>query len=90
MTTNRSMVLHGTMRMPTSLRSKPDPGPKRAAGRDGKTMIGAYLDKEAVYTIQELLLRLTRERGEKVTMQEAIEESLTTFCDKHGVQLKPK
>ena len=63
---------------------------KSSGGRAGKTMIGAYLDKEAVYTIQELLLRLTRERGQKVTMQEAIAEALTAYCDKHGVQLKLK
>ena len=57
-------------------------------GRAGKTMIGAYVEKNAVFTIQELLLRLSRERGERVTMQEAIVESLADFCRKHGVALE--
>lgn len=61
---------------------------KRASGRAGKTMIGAYVEKDAVYTIQELLLRLSRERGERVTMQEAIVEALTDYCKKHGLDFK--
>ncbi|MGO9005295.1 MAG: hypothetical protein ACLQB4_05965 [Beijerinckiaceae bacterium] len=61
---------------------------KTKAGREGKTMIGAYADKDGVYTVQEVLLKLSRERREKVTMQEAIVEALTDFCKKHGVEVR--
>ena len=51
-------------------------------------MIGAYADKDGLYTVQEVLLKLSRERRAKVTMQEAIIEALTDFCKKHGVEVK--
>jgi hypothetical protein len=53
--------------------------------RAGKTMIGAYVDKDGAFTIQELLLKRSREQGERVTMQEAIVEALTDYCKKYGV-----
>lgn len=65
-----------------------EPRRSRGPGREGKSMIGAYVDKGALYTIQELLLRLSRDRGERVTMQEALTEALGDFCRKHGVELK--
>lgn len=55
--------------------------------REGKTMIGAYVAKPDLYTIQELLLRLTRARAEKVTMQEFITSAIRSECEKHGVKL---
>lgn len=58
-----------------------------SGGRAGKTMIGAYLDKGDLYIVQELLLRLSRERGSRVTMQDAIIEGLRDYCGKHGVTL---
>ena len=63
---------------------------KRGAGaREGKTMIGAYVDKTDLYTIQELLLRLSRERGGKVTMQDFIVGALRAELEKHDVKLGP-
>ena len=50
-------------------------------------MVGAYVDKADLYAIQELLIRLTRERDAKITMQEFILSALHTECDKHGVKL---
>jgi len=61
---------------------------KAKSGREGKTMIGAYADKDGAYAVQEVLLKLSRERRVKVTMQEAILEALTDFCKKHGVDVK--
>jgi hypothetical protein len=58
-----------------------------SGGRAGKTMIGAYLDKADLYIVQELLLRLSRERGSRVTMQDAIIEGLCDYCAKYGVTL---
>jgi hypothetical protein len=63
-------------------KEKPEPG-----SRDGKTMIGAYVSKDALYTLQEHLLKLTRKRGKKVTMQEFIIEALRTQCAKDNIKI---
>jgi hypothetical protein len=62
------------------------PPPHRA----GKTLAGGYIDKTDHYIIQELCLRLTRERGQRMTMQEFFVEALTRECDRHGVKLTGK
>jgi hypothetical protein len=58
-----------------------------AGSRDGKTMIGAYVSKDALYTLQEFLLKLTRKRGKKVTMQEFIIDALRAECTKHNIKI---
>jgi hypothetical protein len=55
--------------------------------RKGKMQIGGHFDPADVYTLQELLARETRERGNKKTMQEALEEMVADYCKKHGVTL---
>jgi hypothetical protein len=65
-----------------------EPQPKRA--RAGKTLAGAYLDKTDLYIIQELCLRLTRERGSRMTMQEFAVEAFRRECERHGVKLTGK
>ena len=68
-----------------------DPTPeRRSAARAGKTLAGAYLDKTDLFIIQELCLRLGRERGQRMTMQEFVVEALTRECDRHGVKLTGK
>ncbi len=52
--------------------------------RDGKTMIGAYIEKDSLYALQGMLLDLTRARGQRVTMQDAITEALNDYCKKNG------
>jgi hypothetical protein len=65
--------------------------PRRSAtSRAGKTLAGAYLDKTDLFIIQELLLRLSRERGERMTMQEFTVEALTREAARHGVKLTGK
>lgn len=58
-----------------------------ARGRAGKTQIGAYFEKVEVFTIQEVLARVSRKRGERVTMQDAIQEAMREWCAKEGVKL---
>ena len=58
-----------------------------AAYRMGKTLAGAYLDKTDLFIIQELCLRLGRERGRKMTMQEFAVIAFTEKCERHGVKL---
>lgn len=53
-----------------------------------KTMqIGGHFDPADVFTLQELLMRESRERGTKKTMQEAMQEMVADYCKKHGVTL---
>jgi hypothetical protein len=63
---------------------------KRANPRDGKSLIGAYIEKDSFYAIQGMLLEMSRGRGERVTMQEAITEALTDYCKKNGTQITIK
>ena len=61
-------------------------GHKAAAKRQaGAMMVGAYVHRDDVMTMQELFLRLRRETGRRVTMQDAIVEGLRDWCAKHGV-----
>jgi len=60
---------------------------ERPAARDGKTQIGAYFDKTDVFTIQEVLARVSRKRGERVTMQDAIVEAMIEWCGRENVEL---
>jgi hypothetical protein len=55
--------------------------------RKGKMQIGGHFDPADVFTLQELLMRESRERGTKKTMQEALEEMVADYCKKHGVTL---
>lgn len=57
------------------------------SGRNGKLQIGGHFDPKDVFTLQELLMRESRERGTKKTMQEALEEMVADYCKKHGVTL---
>jgi hypothetical protein len=68
-----------------------EPKPEgRSTGRAGKAQIAAYLDKIDQFTVQELCLRLSRERGARVTLQQFIVEALTHECERHGVKLTGK
>ena len=59
----------------------------RQSGRDGKAQIGAYFDQLDVFTIQEVLARVSRKRGKRVTMQIAVTEAMQAWCGKEGVKL---
>ncbi len=63
---------------------------KKQPSRDGKMQVAGYMPKDSVFALQELLLRLSRDRGERVTMQEAIAEALSDFGRKHGVKILPE
>ena len=70
--------------------TEPTPERRPAPGRTGKTLAGAYLDKTDLFIIQELCLRLGRERGQRMTMQEFAETALAHECERHGVKLTGK
>ena len=63
---------------------------RNSTSRAGKTLAGAYLDKTDLFIIQELCLRLGRERSQRMTMQEFVVLALTNECERHGVKLTGK
>jgi hypothetical protein len=73
---------------PAMTDAKPDR--RSPTSRAGKTLAGGYLDKTDLFIIQELCLRLGRERGQRMTMQEFVVEALTHECERHGVKLTGK
>ena len=56
------------------------PPPRTPTSRAGKTLAGAYLDKTDLFILQELCLRLGRERGQRMTMQEFALLAFTEKC----------
>jgi hypothetical protein len=64
--------------------------PTRPKARAGKTLAGAYLDTTDLFTIHELRLRLSRERGKRMTMQEFAVTALRNERWRHGVKLTGK
>jgi hypothetical protein len=66
------------------------PERRNPTSRSGKTLAGAYLDKTDLFIIQELCLRLGRERSQRMTMQEFVVLALTNECERHGVKLTGK
>jgi hypothetical protein len=66
------------------------PERRTPTGRAGKTLAGAYLDKTDLYTIQELCLRLSRERGHRMHFQEFAVAAYTHECARYGVKLSGK
>lgn len=66
------------------------PERRNPTSRAGKTLAGAYLDKTDLFIVQELCLRLSRERGARMTMQEFVVLALTHECESHGVKLTGK
>jgi hypothetical protein len=63
--------------------------PKAAFGAraPGRTPVATYLEQGELATVQELLARLRREEGKRVTMQEALGRALRKWCAEHGVKL---
>lgn len=66
------------------------PKAERPAYRMGKTLTGAYLDRTDSFTVQELCLRLSRERGFRMPVQEFVLNAITRECERHGVKLTGK
>lgn len=56
---------------------------KKSQTRGNKIMVAAWITTDAFYAIKELLLKLSRDRGSKVTMQEALTEALVDYSAKH-------
>jgi hypothetical protein len=55
--------------------------------REGKSALAGWVATDGYFAVHELLLRLSRERGAKVTMQQAVVEAMNDYGRKHGTEL---
>ena len=57
----------------------------RQANRRNKVMVAAHFDSDVSFAMRELCARLTRQRGERLTMQTALGEAIGLWFSHHGV-----
>jgi len=55
--------------------------------REGQLQIAGWFDPRDVFTFKEVLMRESRERGRKKSVQEAMDEMLADYMAKQGVTL---
>src|SRR4051794_39255119 len=60
------------------------PARRRQPGREKAVMIAGHFEPDVSFALHELLGKVTRQRGQRVTVQQAIAEGLTLFFEKHG------
>lgn len=72
---------------PRAAVSAPDPQPatrRRQPSRVKTVMIAGHFDPDVSFAVHELCGKLTRQRGQRVTVQQALAESLADWFTKHG------
>ena len=65
----------------------PDPPPatrRRQPSRTKTVMIAGHFDADVSFAVHELCGKLTRQKGQRVTVQQALAESLSDWFTKHG------
>lgn len=63
----------------------PQPASRRRQPSRAKTvMIAGHFDADVSFALHELCGRLTRQKGQRVTVQQALAESLADWFAKHG------
>jgi hypothetical protein len=67
-------------------RSPPEDAPprRRQPGRAKTVMIAGHFDADVSFAIHEQCGRLTRQRGQRVTVQQVLAEALADWFAKHG------
>jgi hypothetical protein len=61
------------------------PAPRRRQPSRAKTvMIAGHFDADVSFAVHELCGKLTRQKGQRVTVQQALAESLSDWFIKHG------
>jgi hypothetical protein len=62
-----------------------EPSPRRRQPSRAKTvMIAGHFDADVSFAVHELCGKLTRQQGQRVTVQQALAESLADWFVKHG------
>lgn len=65
----------------------PEPSPRRCQPSRVKTvMIAGHFDADVSFAVHELCGRLTRQKGQRVTVQQALAEALADWFAKHGAK----
>jgi len=60
------------------------PKRQRQPGRAKTVMIAGHFDADVSFAMHELCGKLTRQRGERFTVQQALAEALTDWFNKNG------
>jgi hypothetical protein len=61
----------------------------RQPNRRGKVPISAFVEKQTLYNLKAFLATVSAEKGESVTMQEAIIEAIRDYCVKYKFKGDP-
>lgn len=70
-------------RTQTALDQEP-PSRRRQPSRAKTVMIAGHFDADVSFAVHELCGKLTRQKGQRVTVQQALAESLADWFIKHG------
>jgi hypothetical protein len=57
---------------------------RRQPSREKTVMIAGHFDADVSFAVHELCGKLTRQKGQRVTVQQALAESLADWFTKHG------
>ncbi len=57
---------------------------RRQPSRTKTVMIAGHFDPDVSFAVHELCGKLTRQKGQRVTVQQALAEALTDWFTKHG------
>lgn len=74
-------------RAPQPVVNDPQPEPetkRRQPSRSKTVMIAGHFDADVSFAVHELCGKLTRQKGQRVTVQQALAESLADWFTKHG------
>jgi hypothetical protein len=70
---------------PILVETPPEPETRRRQPSRAKTvMIAGHFDADVSFAVHELCGKLTRQKGQRVTVQQALAESLADWFTKHG------
>ena len=77
------------MEFPTNRKSVPvaapeESGSRRPPSRTKTIMIAGHFEADVSFAIHEQCGKLTRQRGQRVTVQQALAEALADWFAKHG------
>jgi len=64
--------------------AEPEPTRRRQPSRAKTVMIAGHFEADVSFAIHELCGKLTRQQGQRVTVQTALAEALTLWFEKHG------
>lgn len=70
--------------LPEAAEAAPERRSYRQPSRARTTMIAGHFDADVSLALRELVARVGREQGKRVTVQDALTEALRLYFEKHG------